>query len=109
MSANATPSLDDLIENPSKAANVAPEAAQLLLIQLAAIQPVLIQRALSAKQNEPDEMDLLTAPAIATLLKVSEYKAYELVRQGKIRKTSIDDSVRVKRSDLREYIDRNRD
>jgi excisionase family DNA binding protein len=47
----------------------------------------------------------LTIPEVAKRLKVSEYRAYELVRQGEIKKTPLGEkSVRVKPSDLAAYL-----
>lgn len=109
MSGNKTPSLDELTTNPSRVANLPQEAAQLLLIQLASIHSLLIQRALMATQKGQADLELLTVPEVAKLLKISEYKTYDLIRHGEIKKTSIGDSVRVKPSDLAAYIDRNRD
>ena len=47
------PSLDALISEPGKAATLPPETAQALLIGLASIQPLLIQRALMMGANPP--------------------------------------------------------
>lgn len=109
MSSNRKLSLDALIADPSSASTLLPEAAQLLLIQMSSIHSLLVQRALMATQKGQADLELLTVPEVAKLLKISEYKTYDLIRQGEIKKTSIGDSVRVKPSDLVTYIDRNRD
>ena len=41
------PSLDQLIQDPAKAAILSPKIAQALLIGLASLQPLLVQRALT--------------------------------------------------------------
>lgn len=109
MSGNKTPSLDELTTNPSRVVNLSPEAAQLLLVQMASIHSLLVQRALMATQKGQADLELLTVPEVAKLLKISEYKTYDLIRHGEIKKTSIGDSVRVKPSDLATYISNNGD
>lgn len=99
------PSIDELIGNPSKVATVPPEAAQTLLIGLASIQALLVQRALLGATNGQGDSGLLTVKDVAQRLKVSEYRAYELVRQGEIKKTPVGGKlVRVRPSDLAAYL-----
>lgn len=96
-------SLDAVIADPAKASTLTPEIAQTLLINLASIHPILLQRALIGSRNEHEE-DLLTIPQVAKRLKVSEYRAYELARQGFLKSIRLGKSVRVKQSALVEYL-----
>jgi excisionase family DNA binding protein len=97
-------SLDAIVADPAKAATLAPEAAQALLIGLASIQPVLLQRALTASRNGHEEDHLLTIPQVARRLKMSDYRAYELARQGILKSVRLGKSVRVKPSAVDEYV-----
>lgn len=98
------PSLDALIADPAKAVTLPPNAAQTLLIGLASIQALLIQRAMMGIQNRQEDSGLLTIKDVAQKLKVSEYRAYELARQGTLKSIRLGKSVRVKPSDLAEYL-----
>ncbi|HEX5545694.1 MAG TPA: helix-turn-helix domain-containing protein [Nitrospira sp.] len=98
------PSLDQLIQDPTKAAILSPEIAQALLIGLASIQPLLVQRALMGSSDKVGEEDLLTVDQVATRLKLSQYRAYELCRQGELKAIRLGKSVRVKPSDLQAYV-----
>lgn len=98
------PSLDQLIQDPAKAAILPPEIAQALLIGLASIQPLLVQRALMGSSDKVGEEDLLTIDQVATRLKLSHYRAYELCRQGALKAIRLGKSVRVKPSDLQAYV-----
>jgi excisionase family DNA binding protein len=95
--------LDAVIADPAKASTLPPEIAQALLISLASIHPILLQRALITSRNEHEE-DLLTIPQVAKRLKVSDYRAYELARQGFLKSVRLGKSVRVKQSALVEYL-----
>lgn len=48
--------------------------------------------------------DLLTIPEVAKRLKVSEYRAYELARQGTLKSIRLGKSVRVKPGAVAEYL-----
>ena len=98
------PSLDQLIQDPAKAAILSPEIAQALLIGLASIQPLLVQRALMGPLEKTGEEDLLTIDQVATRLKLSQYRAYELCRHGELKAIRLGKSVRVKPSDLQAYV-----
>ncbi len=69
------PSLDQLIQDPAKAAILPPEIAQALLIGLASLQPLLVQRTLMGSSDKEGEEDLLTIDQVATRLKLSQYRA----------------------------------
>ena len=104
-SGTETFSLDALVADPAKVAKLSPEKAQALLIGLASVQPVLLQRALSGLSNGHEEEDLLlTIPQVAKRLKVSDYRAYELARQGILKSVRFGKSVRVKPSAIDEYV-----
>jgi excisionase family DNA binding protein len=97
-------SVDELIGDPAKATALSPEAAQALLIGLASIQPLLIQRALIGPQGREGEDGLLTVPQVAAKLKLSPYRTYELCRQGHLKSIHLGKAVRVKPSDLAAYV-----
>ena len=98
------PSLEQLIQDPAKAAILSPEIAQALLIGLASIQPLLVQRALMPALSGGPMEDLLTIDQVAARLKLSQYRAYELCRQGELKAIRLGKSVRVKPSDLQAYV-----
>ncbi|MDH4245631.1 MAG: helix-turn-helix domain-containing protein [Nitrospira sp.] len=98
------PSLDQLIQDPAKAAILSPKIAQALLIGLASLQPLLVQRALMGPPDNAGEEDLLTIGQVAARLKLSQYRAYELCRQGELKAIRLGKSVRVKPSDLHAYV-----
>jgi excisionase family DNA binding protein len=98
--------LDALLADPARAVMVPPKRAQGLLIELASLQAVLLQRALSGPSDDQEEELLLTSPEVAKRLKVSEYRAYELARQGSLKSVRLGKSVRVKPSAIDEYLSR---
>ena len=49
---------------------------------------------------------LLTIKEVAGRLKISEYRAYELARQGTLKSVRLGKSVRVKSAALMEYLER---
>jgi excisionase family DNA binding protein len=98
------PSLDELVADPAKAALLPPERAQDLLINVASLQPLLIQRALVDPRNGQPADALLTVPEVAQRLKVSTYRAYELCRQGALKSLRLGKAVRVKPSAVAEYL-----
>ena len=97
-------SLDSLLANPSSIATLPPEMAQQALISLATIQPILLQRALAMRSVGGDDNELLTIPEVAKRLKVSDYRAYQLARQGVFKSVRFGKSVRVKPEDLSAYL-----
>lgn len=97
------PTLDSLMADPGKAATLPPQAAQALLIGLASIHPLLIQRALMGPRNGQEDL-LLTIPQVAERLKISDYRAYELARQGVLKSVRLGKLVRVKSSAVAEYL-----
>ncbi len=98
------PGLDALVADPSKAVTLPPETAQALLIGLASIQPLLIQRALIGPQSREGEDGLLTVPQVAAKLKLSSYRVYELCRMGSLKTIRLGKAVRVRPSDLADYV-----
>ena len=66
-------------------------------------------RMLAGPHNGQQDSGLLTTKDVAQRLKISGYRAYELVRQGEIKKTSVGEkSVRVNPSDLAAYLTKQR-
>jgi excisionase family DNA binding protein len=98
------PSLDSLLANPGKAATLPTETAQRLLIGLACLQPLLIQRALMGAQGGQEKDLLLTVPDVAKQLQLSSYRVYELVRQGALKSVHLGKSVRVRPAAGAEYL-----
>ncbi len=98
------PSLDQLIADPAKAAMLPPEAAQTLLIGLATVQPLLLQRALMGPHNGQEADQLLTVPQVAERLKLSPYRCYELARTGVLKSVRLGKAVRVRSADLAAYL-----
>ena len=98
------PTLDSLMADPGKAVELAPEAAQMLLIGLVSLQPLLIQRALMGTQGEQGKDLVLTVPEVAKRLKLSTYRVYELARQGCLKSVRLGKSVRVRPSAVAEYL-----
>lgn len=98
------PSLDQLIQDPAKAAILSPKIAQALLIGLASLQPLLVQRALMGSVDSVSDEDLLTIGQVAARLKLSQYRAYELCRHGELKAIRLGKAVRVKPSDLHAYM-----
>jgi excisionase family DNA binding protein len=82
--------LDALIADPARAGMVPPKRARGLLIELVSLQAILLQRALSGPCNDEGEELLLTIPEVAKRLKVSDYKAYELARQGSLKSVRLE-------------------
>lgn len=99
-------SIDALVTDPAKVGLLSPQDARTCLIALASIHPILLQRALTGSHDGHDEELLLTIPQVAKRLKVSDYRTYELARQGILRSVRLGKSVRVRPSDLDEYIAR---
>ena len=96
--------LDALLADPAKADLVPPKRAQGLLIELASLQSILLQRALSGPFDNGKEELLLTIPEVAKRLKVSDYRAYELARQGTLKSVRLGKLVRVKPSAIDDYL-----
>ena len=96
--------LDRLLTDPAKADMVPPKMAQSLLIELASLQAILLQRALSGPFDKGNEELLLTIPEVAKRLKISDYRTYELARQGILKSVRLGKSVRVKPSAIDEYL-----
>ena len=110
MRTNGQPTLTNALQMLEQAiATIAPMELPSLLGHLEKIKALGWGRMIAAPSNGHADMNLLTVPEVAKLLKVSEYKTYELVRQGEIKKTTIGDSVRIKPSDLQAYLSRSVD
>jgi hypothetical protein len=76
------PSLDALVSDPGKVATLPPEAAQALLIGLACLQPLLIQRALKGSNVLPASPEkFLTVAQVVAQYGVTEQWLYRHKRQ----------------------------
>ena len=79
------PSLDALVANPGMATTLTSEVAQTMLIELACLQPVLLQRALMGPHmQELDSGALLTPAQVAERLNVPKSFVYEAARQKQL-------------------------
>lgn len=75
-----------------------------LLGRLEQVKAVGWGRVFAGPHNGAKETELLTAKEVAVKLKISEYRAYELVRHGDLQAVRLGKSVRVKPSALAEYL-----
>lgn len=98
------PSLDALASDLSLINTLPPETAKALCLGLLVLEKALMMRALMGASNGQVEGELLTIPEVAKRLKVSEYRAYELARQGVLKSVRLGKSVRVKPEDLAAYV-----
>jgi excisionase family DNA binding protein len=98
------PTLDELAKNPALSMSLPPEKAKALWLDVLTLEKALAMRAMMPGDTQHEADKLLTVPEVAELLKVSEYRAYELVRQGHIAKIKMGKSVRVRRADLDAYV-----
>jgi excisionase family DNA binding protein len=98
------PTLDSLLADPGKVFDLSPDAAQILLIGLVSLQPLLVQRALMGTQGEQEKDLVLTVPQVAKRLKLSSYRVYELARRGNLKSVRLGKSVRVRPSAVAEYL-----
>lgn len=78
MSLAPVPSLDELVADPAKAAELPAEAARTLLINLLALQPILFQRSLqTAAASTPDPPErFLTVEQVCERFGVTERWLY---------------------------------
>ncbi len=92
--------------DPSKAVTLSSGTAQRLLIGLACLQPLLIQRILMRRHDGQEKDLVLTVPEVAKQLKLSSYRVYELARQGALKSVRLGKSVRVRPAAIAEYLAR---
>ncbi len=96
--------LNNLLADPGIVVDLSPETAQMLLIELVSLQPLLIQKALMGAQNWQEKEIVLTVREVAAQLKLSPYRVYELARQGTLKSIRLGKSVRVRPSAVAEYL-----
>jgi excisionase family DNA binding protein len=100
-----SPTLDELVADPAKVAKLPPDEARAYLYRVTALVPVLALQASTGASHAPDE--LLTVPEVAARLGgLSEYRVYELIRQGHLKKTAVGRRVLIHPSDIEAYIAR---
>lgn len=73
---------------------------------LSRLQAMAQVRLLSFSQPMPNVDQLLTVPQVAKRLQLSEYRVYEMVRQGALKSVRLGKSVRVRPSAVDEYLTR---
>lgn len=74
-----------------------------VLLHLEALALRLKSKLLSPPQEQPDDA-LLTVAQVAKRLQMSEYRVYELTRQGQLKCCRLGKSVRVRVSDVSAYV-----
>jgi excisionase family DNA binding protein len=80
-----SPTLTDLVINPSCIADLAPDEARGLLVQLMTLQVPLLAKALAQPpETKADTQALLLVPDAAARLGVESSYLYELIRQGRV-------------------------
>lgn len=105
MTENDTRKLSEAFQLIEEAASLLPPAELPAMIgTLERIKALAWPRLFSGRQPVNGAEPLLTIPQVAKRLTISKYRAYELVRQGAIRKTPVGDSVRVTPADLAAYL-----
>jgi excisionase family DNA binding protein len=99
------PTLDELAADPAKIAGLPPDAARAYLYRVTALVPALAMQASAGASHAPD--GLLTVPEVAARLGgLSQYRVYELIRQGQLKRTAVGRRVLVHPSDMEDYIAR---
>lgn len=68
-----------------------------------------IEKERRTAQTLPERDQLLKPGEVAEMLQLSRSKAYQLMQRGEIETVRIGRAVRVKRSDLEEYIKRSKE
>ncbi len=115
MTREGASTLDELLADPAKVAGLPAEAILPLIAQLAALQSTLAarlaaDRASGDNQAEPQAEDrLLTMAQVATVLSVPTGYARELGWRGDLPTVRVGKYVRVRRSDLDEWVVRHRE
>lgn len=124
MNPNVSPTITELIEQPERARDLPPQLAATLLVAaleqvveavpvadlpalLGALEKIKVigwGRTMHGPHTGQEEHHLLTIPEVAKRLKVSEYRAYELARQGSLKSVRLGKSVRVKSSAMADYL-----
>lgn len=75
-----------------------------VLLHLEALALRLKSKLLSPPQEQPDDA-LLTVAQVAERLQMSEYRVYELTRQGRLKCCRLGKSVRVRVSAVNAYVE----
>lgn len=71
---------------------------------LSRLQAVAHVRLLSLGRPARDIDQLLTVPQVAKQVQLSEYRIYELIRQGELKSVRLGKSVRVRPSALADFV-----
>lgn len=112
--APVNPDLARLLEDPTKAAEVPPEAIARLIGELEQMKATLWARLIRGDVNgqgrpeAPEEDRLLTIASVADRLGVPKSYAYELARRGDLPTVRLGKYVRVPASALQELLGRHR-
>lgn len=101
--------VDELL-NPQHVGQLTPEEARRLLLPATAFFVALVARAgteSAPRPTAPGESDaLLTMPEVAETLNIPESKVRELGRRGELPTVTIGKYVRVRLTDLQQWLDR---
>ena len=84
-------------------AMASPADCPLLVGELARLQAAAWARMMTSTPDVTDD-DLLTVPQVALRLKLSDYRVYELVRQGHLTAVRLGKAVRIRPSAIAEYL-----
>jgi excisionase family DNA binding protein len=108
------PTLRELLEAPELARSLPQEAIAEVLGELVLLLArLLIQTTVSSGQaqiEKPEALDrLLSAVEVATVLGVRVSRVYEIIRQHRLPTVRVGKYLRVQRSDLRTWIDDQRE
>lgn len=112
MSLTPLPTLDQLAADPARVRDLPPEVARDLLPRIIGLQTALLAQTLSPSASgdgQPEvpaeDLQLLKASEVASLLDLPKARVYELIRHGQLPAVRVGEKhVRVPRTSLREWI-----
>jgi excisionase family DNA binding protein len=108
------PTLRELLEAPERARSLPPEAmAEALGELILLVARLLVQTSVTpgtTQTENPETLDRLLSPVeVAAVLGVRVSRVYELIRQHRLPTVHVGRYLRVRRSDLRTWIDDQRE
>jgi excisionase family DNA binding protein len=107
-----SPDLARLLEDPARVAEIPDGEVRQVLLRVSALLTALSAKiGTPAKENgQPEapakeELEHLTVPEVAAILRLPKARIYELIRQGEVPALGVGEkNVRVSRADLRAWI-----
>ena len=103
----SVPSLDELMQNTERIAELDASMAWALLVKLMGLQMLLLARAGAPTDNGHGEASgdlFLTVKETARLLKVPQQFVYELARRNEIHTVKVGRHIRVPRRALKKHL-----